>query len=146
VDERKGIEKYAEGRAHPQVAEIEKHLQMLIDSFEPHIVYPLWAGIVAVITAQIEKEADISSLYRNSVHSEPFIKLVDFHPTKEINIVYLRKRFEEVGHTNFCHVSFVVNGNAITIISTLDNLVKGGSGQAVQNFNLMHGFDETLGL
>jgi N-acetyl-gamma-glutamyl-phosphate reductase len=50
--------------------------------------------------------------------------------------------------SNFCHTGVFADrlrGRAI-VISAIDNLVKGSAGQAVQNFNLMYGFDETLGL
>jgi len=54
---------------------------------------------------------------------------------------------KHVAHTNFCDIGWRVDpsGRAI-LVSVLDNLLKGASGQAVQNMNVMLGFDETLGL
>ena len=55
---------------------------------------------------------------------------------------------QHVRGSNFCHIGVFADrlcGRAI-VISAIDNLVKGSAGQALQNFNLMYGFDETLGL
>jgi N-acetyl-gamma-glutamyl-phosphate reductase len=55
---------------------------------------------------------------------------------------------QHVRGSNFCHIGVFadrIRGRAI-VISTIDNLVKGSAGQALQNFNLMNGFDEALGL
>ncbi len=51
-----------------------------------------------------------------------------------------------VANTNFCDVGVVVEKDRVMLFSALDNLVKGASGQAIQNMNLMYGFDETTGL
>jgi N-acetyl-gamma-glutamyl-phosphate reductase len=48
--------------------------------------------------------------------------------------------------TNYCDIKIIQFGKDVVIISALDNLIKGGAGQAVQNFNLMCGFPETTGL
>jgi len=53
---------------------------------------------------------------------------------------------KHVSGTNFCDVSAGKCGDTIVITSALDNLIKGASGAAVQNFNVMSGFDETLGI
>ena len=55
---------------------------------------------------------------------------------------------QHVRGSNFCHIGVFadrIRGRAI-VISAIDNLVKGSAGQALQNFNLMYGFDEALGL
>ena len=55
---------------------------------------------------------------------------------------------QHVRGSNFCHIGVFadrISGRAI-VISAIDNLVKGSAGQALQNFNLMYGFDETTGL
>ena len=55
---------------------------------------------------------------------------------------------QHVRGSNFCHIGVFADrlkGRAI-VVSAIDNLVKGSAGQALQNFNLMYGFDETLGL
>jgi N-acetyl-gamma-glutamyl-phosphate reductase len=48
--------------------------------------------------------------------------------------------------TNFCDLGFAVRENELVVFSAIDNLVKGAAGQAVQNMNLMFGFEETTGL
>ncbi|MGJ8744610.1 N-acetyl-gamma-glutamyl-phosphate reductase [Polaribacter sp.] len=53
---------------------------------------------------------------------------------------------KQVVNTNKCLVQLEKHGNKLLITSTIDNLLKGASGQAIQNLNLMHGFEETLGL
>jgi N-acetyl-gamma-glutamyl-phosphate reductase len=55
---------------------------------------------------------------------------------------------QHVRGSNFCHIGVFADrlkGRAI-VVSAIDNLVKGSAGQALQNFNLMHGFEETTGL
>ena len=49
-------------------------------------------------------------------------------------------------HTNFCDIGIALDNDRIIIISAIDNLIKGASGQAVQNMNIMYGFHETTGL
>ncbi len=135
----KGIEKYATGREHPHVKEIEMCLGKQIQSLDTHLVYPLETGIVAKI------DVEVDTLYENAFCNEPFLKLVNFKPIEE-NFPYFREKLSDVANTNFCHISYEVNRKSITIISALDNLIKGGSGQAVQNFNIMNDFNETEGL
>jgi N-acetyl-gamma-glutamyl-phosphate reductase len=54
---------------------------------------------------------------------------------------------KHVAHTNFCDIGWRVDGSGRAIVvSVIDNLLKGASGQAVQNFNVMLGIDETTGL
>ncbi len=146
VIENGGIERYARGREHFHVPEIEKCLGQQITSFEPHIVYPLWTGIVALIKARLETSSGIGSLFRNAFEGEAFIRLTEFQPVGEVDLNYLKGKVSTVVDTNYCEVSFMAAGNEIEIISCLDNLVKGGAGQAVQNLNLMYGLPESTGL
>ncbi|MBD3296117.1 MAG: N-acetyl-gamma-glutamyl-phosphate reductase, partial [Candidatus Omnitrophica bacterium] len=53
---------------------------------------------------------------------------------------------KEVTKTNFCDIGFKITDGMLIIVSVIDNLIKGASGQAVQNMNLMFGLDETAGL
>ena len=66
---------------------------------------------------------------------EPFVQVVDVLPATR-----------SVSGTNFCHVSARVVRDRIVTVSCIDNLVKGASGAAVQNFNLMYGYEETMAL
>lgn len=147
VDETRGIEKYGGGREHYQVKEIEKTLGRQIVSFEPHIVYPVWTGLVARIEAKLNAADALDRLlYKNPLNNQPFVKFKDLGIPEEIDLAYIKEKTKLTEGTNFCYISYAVKSDSITIVSVLDNLIKGGSGQAVQNFNLMYGFDETEGL
>ena len=82
-------------------------------------------------------EKDAVELYKEFYKSEPFIKIVDAPPaTKHTwgsNYVYLYPYVRE-------------DTNTLVVISALDNLVKGSAGAAIQNMNLMQGFEETMGI
>jgi len=105
--------------------------------FTPHLV-PMDRGILSTTysrpTSDLSEERALDVL-RNFYASEPFVRVVDHLPGSK----------DSTG-TNFCDVTArIVRGRLITI-SCLDNLIKGASGAAVQNFNLMYGFDETTAL
>jgi N-acetyl-gamma-glutamyl-phosphate reductase len=86
---------------------------------------------------------DLKNLYEHFYHpieSETatnsfFVRIVEGSP--DINWVKT---------TNFCDIAAHSNGKQIAVFSAIDNLVKGASGQAVQNMNLMFGLNETTGL
>jgi N-acetyl-gamma-glutamyl-phosphate/LysW-gamma-L-alpha-aminoadipyl-6-phosphate reductase len=88
-------------------------------------------------------EKDIWKIYREFYNSEPFIRII-----KEKDGNY---RFPEpklcIG-TNYCDIGFEKDphSNRLVVISAIDNLMKGASGQALQAFNIMHGLEETTGL
>ncbi len=105
--------------------------------FTPHLM-PMDRGIHATIYATpkgIPVEHDLMDLYRSFYRDSPFIRVVNNPPSTK-----------DSTHTNFCDITVRVVRGKILIISCLDNLLKGASGVAVQNFNLMHGFDEAAGL
>lgn len=89
------------------------------------------------------EEKDIWKIYRQEYANEPFIRIV-----KENEGIY---RFPEpkllIG-TNYCDIGFKKDefSNRLVVIASIDNLMKGAAGQALQAFNIMHGFEETLGL
>jgi N-acetyl-gamma-glutamyl-phosphate reductase len=105
--------------------------------FTPHLI-PMDRGILA--TAYAQPRETVSSdgllrLYREYYRSEPFVRVVDRLPATK-----------DVSHTNFCHVTVREVRGRIVAVSVIDNLIKGASGAAVQNFNLMYGFEETTAL
>lgn len=119
---------------------LEKVVEHKIDlTFVPHLI-PMNKGLLTTIYASLNKEVKtekILSLYQEFYSSEPFVKILDegkFPQTREV-----------VG-TNYCHIGLTIAKNKAIIISALDNLVKGAAGQAVQNMNIMYGWDETTGL
>jgi N-acetyl-gamma-glutamyl-phosphate reductase common form len=128
--------------AHQHVPEIEQELRAVGD-WTSELVFithslPVARGIFATIYAETRdemKEAYVRALYEDFYGDSFFIRLVENSP--DINWVKT---------TNFCDLGFAVRGRQLVVFSALDNLVKGAAGQAVQNMNLMFGFDEKTGL
>lgn len=141
-----GFRPYKVGRAHRHTPEIEQELSALAGanvhiSFTPHLL-PLSRGILSTIYASLVPGFDrqkIDALYRNQYQNEPFVRLLqeDTFPATQ-----------HVRGSNFCDISYKIDHttNRIIVMSAIDNIVKGASGQAVQNMNVMHGFAETTGL
>jgi N-acetyl-gamma-glutamyl-phosphate reductase len=105
--------------------------------FTPHLM-PMDRGIHATIYANpknVPVEHDLMDLYRTFYRDSPFVRVVNNPPSTK-----------DSSFTNFCDITVRVVRGKILVISCLDNLIKGASGVAVQNFNLMHGFDETTAL
>jgi N-acetyl-gamma-glutamyl-phosphate reductase len=105
--------------------------------FTPHLV-PMDRGILATIyavpTREISQPELLDSL-RSYYAGKPFVKVVDHLP-----------KTKDVAYTNFCHLTARIVRGKVLVLAVLDNLIKGASGVAVQNFNLMCGFDETVAL
>jgi N-acetyl-gamma-glutamyl-phosphate reductase len=130
--------------SHRHRAEIVQELTRLDSglksiSFTPHVI-PSVRGILttAHIFARKElDEEDVSEIYRDFYHDKPFIRLIKGIPM-----------LGGVRGSNFCDIGFEIekNSDRIVVISAIDNLVKGASGQAIQNMNLMFGLPETTGL
>lgn len=79
--------------------------------------------------------AMLLELYRDFYRDEPFVQVLSQPPA-----------LKNVANTNYCHIHPAVVKGKVVIFSAIDNLVKGASGQAVQNMNIMFGVDERLGL
>lgn len=77
----------------------------------------------------------ITALYRTFYHAHPFVCVSD-------EPLYLK----QVVNTNYCYINICKQGKQLLITSVIDNLLKGASGQAVQNMNLLFGLEETMGL
>ena len=111
-------------------------------SFTPHLL-PVDRGILSTVywpLAVADAEAtdqDLTERYRSFYAGEPFVEVVDAAPA-----------LKEVQQTNFCRLAVRVDRSAglVKVISVIDNLIKGASGQAVQNMNIMFGLEEPLGL
>ena len=89
------------------------------------------------------EEKDVWKIYRQAYGNEPFIRIV-----KEADGIYRFPEPKLLSGTNYCDIGFQKEkgSDRLVVLSALDNLMKGASGQAVQAFNLMNGFEETLGL
>jgi N-acetyl-gamma-glutamyl-phosphate reductase len=105
--------------------------------FTPHLV-PMDRGILCTIYATPTRQAtegELLQVMREFYEGKPFVRVVEHLPATK-----------DVAYTNYCDVTVrLVQGRPILLACT-DNLIKGASGVAVQNFNLMHGFDETTAL
>ena len=123
---------------HRHTSEIEEKLGANALMFTPHLL-PVKRGILATCYADIEKaaEKDIFAAYEKYYKNEPFVKVGADIP--DLNYVV---------NSNECRIGFKIDARAkkIIIVSVIDNLIKGASGQAIQNMNIMFGFDERLGL
>ncbi|MFC1692207.1 N-acetyl-gamma-glutamyl-phosphate reductase [Candidatus Latescibacterota bacterium] len=136
---------YSLGRSHKHVGEMEQELSKIAGetctvTFAPHVV-PMKTGIVSTILAELNKsvtKADVNDIYKKAYGDEFFVR---FHHDR-----LPESKF--VADTNFCDMGFtMVEGiGRIIIVSAICNLGKGASGQAVQNMNVMFGFDEKEGL
>jgi N-acetyl-gamma-glutamyl-phosphate reductase len=107
-------------------------------TFVPHLL-PLNRGIHATLYARLRAGAagDLQALYESRYRQEPFVRVLPpgSHP-----------QLAEVRAGNDCAIAVHAAGDRVVVLSVIDNLVKGAAGQAIQNMNLMFGFDETLGL
>ena len=136
---------YNHGRGHKHVGEMEQELSKIAGepctmTFTPHVV-PVKTGIVSTMLVRLKetvKKHDLVSLYREAYDSEFFVR---FHPDR-----LPESKF--VADTNFCDIglSIAEGTDKAIIVSAICNLGKGASGQAVQNMNVMLGFDEKEGL
>jgi len=108
-------------------------------TFTPHLI-PVNRGILSTLYVELNKAVstrDMLDVYREFYATAPFVRIKsegEYPQTKDVT------------NTNFCDIGLKVEGMSMIVVSVIDNLVKGASGQAVQNMNLMCGFEETLGL
>lgn len=125
---------------HRHVAEMRMELNAKV-SFTPHVI-PSIRGILTTAHVFLSTEEtlthdEIEVIYKRFYAGKRFIRLREGIPS-----------LSAVRGTNFCDIGFGIDaGNArIVAISAIDNLVKGGSGQAIQNMNVMFGLEEEAGL
>lgn len=141
-----GFRAYAVG-SHRHTPEIEQELSRLAGesitvSFTPHLV-PMNRGILTTAygrpAGRIASTADLTGIYREFYAGKPFVVVLDEGTQPNTKNVF---------GTNFCHLAAVLDKRAGRVILTcaIDNMGKGAAGQAIQNMNLMCGFDETTGL
>ncbi len=123
---------------HRHGAEIEQGLGMRV-TFTPHRV-PLDRGILATIYVRVPPgtaEEALADVYRRAYADATFVRLVGA----------ALPEIKHVARTNFCDIGWQVDSSGrVIIVSAIDNLLKGASGQAVQNMNVMLGIDERTGL
>ncbi len=135
--------------AHRHTPEIEQELSLLSGKkinvvFTPHLI-PMDRGILSTVYVKLKENTSLSGLirlYKKFYYGEPFIRILGNgkYPTTKA-----------VRGSNFCDISIFIDkrnrkNQTLVIVSAIDNLLKGASGQAVHNMNIMYGFDETTGL
>ena len=128
--------------AHRHLPEIVQELSRLDRSlnniyFTPHVV-PAIRGILTTAHLIMNRELDydaVLGLYNEFYQGKPFVRVRDSIPD-----------LSDVRGSNFCDIGIACGGRRVVVVSAIDNLVKGASGQAVQNMNLMFGLPETAGL
>ena len=140
-----GMEAYKAG-AHRHTPEIEQVLSEISRApmhvcFVPHLI-PANRGLLCTVyaPAAIDGDAgDIVDLYKEFYHDEPFVRVLE--AGRQPNI-------RDVRGANFCDIGIALDkrNGCIIVTSAIDNLVKGAAGAAIQNMNIMMGFEETAGL
>jgi N-acetyl-gamma-glutamyl-phosphate reductase len=135
---------YAVGRTHRHLPEMEQELQVWREdvwvTFSPHLL-PVRRGILSTIYVTLEPGWSVDrlvSLYREAYANEPFVHILPNGQFASLSFV---------ANTNRCALSFAeVGEDEFIVVSAIDNLLKGASGQLVQCMNLMFGLDESMGL
>lgn len=128
---------YKEGTAHPQIQEIKNILGLDEVLFVPQRIDTAYKGIISSIFTKYDAgEGELVNLYKEFYKNHPFVRIKQANESIET---------KNVNNTNFCDIKILENGNTIIVISALDNLIKGGVGQAVQNMNIMCGYNEIEG-
>lgn len=152
VETNENISAYSIGHRHRHIAEMEKVLNPANGMtrsyrflFTPHLL-PVTRGILSTMYVEVPAgvtEADVRAAYGESYDHEPFVHLLP--PGQSANLAH-------VAHTNQCAIGITPadparpDGTEYVITASIDNLLKGASGQAIQCFNIVSGLDETAGL
>lgn len=140
-----GFKAYKIG-SHRHTPEIEQELGAIAGAgvsitFTPHLL-PVSRGILSTVYANLSKGVsmkEVHSLYKAFYEKEPFVRVMDEGRFPDIS---------QVRTSNYCDLGVFVDEKKrkAIIVSVIDNLVKGASGQAIQNMNIMAGLPETTGL
>ena len=137
-----GTHSYSAGGKHRHLGEFDQEFSAIAGrpvhiQFTPHLL-PMNRGILA--TTYVQGDANlIHQTLQTAYRDEPFIRVLPFGTLPSTR---------DIGGSNFCHLGVIgdrIAGRAV-VISVIDNLTKGSSGQAIQNANLMLGLPETMGL
>ena len=139
------LSNYKLNGSHQHIPEIEQTLSQInnknvVLSFNP-ILAPMPRGILANCISKVKigiSKNEIVDIFNRYYKGQPFVQV-----NQDANL-----QTSAVLNTNNCllQISVDENTNQITVVSVIDNLIKGASGQAIQNANLMCGWDQTMGL
>ncbi len=140
-----GVKAYKVGN-HQHTPEIEQELSLaagkpVVITLTPHLI-PMNRGILGTIYATLKGNAtqdDVLQCYRSLYGGNGFVRIC---PAGTVPSTH------QVRGSNYCDIGCVIDKrtNRLIIVSALDNLLKGGAGQAVQNMNIMAGFEEDAGI
>ncbi|NLB35049.1 MAG: N-acetyl-gamma-glutamyl-phosphate reductase, partial [Elusimicrobia bacterium] len=132
---------------HRHMGEIVEFLKTTTGSFWDKLVFcpqllPLYRGMMICAYTDLSKkmsDGDVRAIYEKYYSGEPFI---------DIKAPGVYPQISDVAGTNNCSIGIELSsdGESVTVMCAIDNLVKGASGQAVQNMNIALGLDETQGL
>jgi N-acetyl-gamma-glutamyl-phosphate reductase len=139
------VKAYKPGK-HQHIPEIEQAITELSGKescimFTPHLI-PMTRGIMCTMYAELAEELsakEIHEIYQEVYKNDLFVRV---RPLGELPAT------KEVYGSNYCDIGLSVDHrtNQLTIVSVIDNLVKGAAGQAIQNMNLLGGWDEQTGI
>ncbi len=126
---------------HQHLKEIKQSLVQLDPAFSHDLNFIPYRGnftrgiIASMYLKTSTSLIEAADMYNDYYSSSPFVKI----STDNVNL-------KQVVNTNYCQLHLEKSGDYLLIVSTIDNLIKGASGQAVQNMNLLFGFEESEGL
>jgi len=131
---------------HRHLPEIDQELSLLIQkrvevTFVPHLI-PMDRGILSTLYVRLiqkRKAEEILNVLREHYQNEPFVRV---YPKGKL------PNTKDVRGSNYCDIGLNVHesGERAVVVSAIDNVVKGASGQAIQNMNIMLSYPETLGI
>ena len=129
--------------SHRHTGEILEQLKLNASQFifTPHLL-PIPRGILSTIYVHLKQKmtaSEVENCFRGFYSGKQWVRIFPSPRLPEI---------QSSVYTNFCDLGFTLarDGHRLIIVSCLDNLLKGAAGQAVQNMNLMYGWDEGIGL
>lgn len=128
---------------HRHLPEIEQGLSLAAKqtvglTFVPHLT-PMIRGIHATLYGRLKQNVDLQALFEQRYADEPFVDVLPAGSHPETR---------SVRGANTCRIAVHQprNSDTVVVLSAIDNLVKGASGQAIQNMNIMFGFDESTAI
>lgn len=146
VEVNENLTPYNIGQGHRHVGEMQQEAELLASGIAPEFIFAphllsISRGMLSTMYVPVSpdlSEAQLRALYADMYTGEPFVRLLP--PGQLASIVH-------TANTNMCAISLTLARPGLAIVcSSIDNLVKGAAGQAIQNMNVMFGFAETEGL
>lgn len=144
VEVAEDLRPYSIGRTHRHLPEMEAILARWSDTkprliFSPHLV-PISRGLLSTLYVPLRSdwvEPQLHDLYLETYTDEPFITIL---PVGEVATI------RQVNYSNRCVIGMTEVDGTLVVTAAIDNLQKGAAGQALQNMNVVFGFEETTGL